>query len=72
MQVEKGIQMPASRRESVYGNLLDKMEVSDSVFCPSKKNRDSLLQAGYKRKFKFITKSDVKDGVQGYRVWRAS
>ena len=75
-EIEHGVPMPKLRSEYQF----EDMAVGDSFFVSAEEAEEmgigkttissAASYAGKRLKVKFITKSAVKDGVQGVRVWR--
>jgi hypothetical protein len=71
MEIEKGIPMPVSRNK--VQEILDQMEVGDSIAC-NKKERNRLMQSSFgaayrKTNRKFSSRCLDKDADK-WRVWR--
>jgi hypothetical protein len=66
MQIEKNVPVPPSGRSKI--EIINDMEIGDSVFCDRYENAMSLRDALRYRGFKYTTRK-VNNG---WRVWRLS
>jgi hypothetical protein len=66
--IEKGIEVPVQRKDSVWAKLSRSMEVGDSVLVKTRIEAMNLYNALVRHGFKAITRSE-KDQI---RVWKAN
>lgn len=69
-EIEKGIPIPdisRRKRASKYG--WERMEVGDSIFTATKNPPG--VRKEHREGKSFVSAPEERDGVQGWRVWRA-
>lgn len=72
--IESNIAIPQVRtKQSAYP--FREMNVGDSIFVPAEKAaaaRVACLYFGRRNGLKFLSRKDMKDGVDGVRIWRVA
>lgn len=66
MQIEKNVPIPPARRSKI--EIINDMEIGDSVLCETYEQAMSLRDALRYRGLKYITRK--MDDSCGWRVWR--
>ena len=73
-QVDKGVEIPVVHRSRKWLDLVNEMNVSDSIFFLDENDTDKMcfIQAlNRTENYKAINRIEMSRQGQGYRVWKA-